>query len=94
MNGKIIPSPMAKYLGMTLDAKLCWKVHVKTKLEEHGMKYRYMYWLLGRQSALSVRNKLVLYTQMLKPVWTYGIQLWGCAAHGTFAVISAFKIRY
>jgi hypothetical protein len=84
MNGKIIPSSQtAKYLGMTLDAKLRWKVHVKTKREELRIKYRPMYWLLGRRSALSLRNKLVLYTQMLKPIWTYGIQLWGCAAHST-----------
>jgi hypothetical protein len=61
MNGKIIPSyQMAKYLGMTLDAKLRWKVHVKTKREEFGIKYRQMYWLLGRRFALSLCNKLVL----------------------------------
>ena len=35
-----------------------------------------MYWLLGR---LSLRNKLLLYKCVLKPVWTYGIQFWGCA---------------
>lgn len=27
---------------------------------------------------LSVDNKLLLYKQILKPVWTYGIPLWGC----------------
>jgi len=81
---------MAKYLGMT-DAKLRWKVHVKTKREELGIKYRQMHWLLGRRSALSLHNNLVLYSQMLKPIWTYGIQLWWCAAQSTIAVIQRFQ---
>jgi len=35
MNGKTIPlSHTAKYFGMTLDAKLRWKVHAKKKREE------------------------------------------------------------
>ena len=38
-----------------------------------------MYWLLGRRSKLSLQNKLLLYKCVLKPLWTYGIQLWGCA---------------
>jgi len=74
----VIPhSNTAKYLGMTLDAKLRWKAHVKKKLEELGLKYKKMYWLIGR-SALSIHHKLMLYKQILKAVWTYGIQLWGC----------------
>ena len=76
MNGKTIPhSQTAKYLGMTLDAKLRWKVHVKKKRDELGLKYKHMYWLMGRISALSTHNNLVLFKQILKPVCTYGIQL-------------------
>jgi hypothetical protein len=38
MSGKTIPhSQTAKYLGMTLDAKLRWEVHVKKKREELGL---------------------------------------------------------
>jgi hypothetical protein len=52
MNGKTIPhSQTAKYLGMTLDAKLRWNAHVKKKREELGLKYEGMYWLMGRRSA-------------------------------------------
>jgi uncharacterized protein with GYD domain len=34
---------------MTLDAKLRWKAHVKKKREELGLKYKKMYWLMGRR---------------------------------------------
>ena len=38
-----------------------------------------MSWLLGRRSQLSIFNNILLYKCVLKPVSTYGIQLWGCA---------------
>jgi hypothetical protein len=92
MNGKTTPHSLtAKYLGMTLDAKLCWKVHVKKKREEFGLKYRSMYRLMGRQSVMSTNNKLVLYKQILKPAWTYGIQLWGCKKPSNIAIIQRFQ---
>ena len=75
MNDKTIPpSQTAKYLGMTLDVKLRWKVHVKKKREELGLKNKHMYWLMGRRSPMSTHNKLMLYKQILKPVWIYGIR--------------------
>jgi hypothetical protein len=95
LNSKIIPhSQTAKYLGMTLDAKLRWKVQVKKKKkkrEERVLKYKGMYWLMGRRLALSTYNKLVLYKQVLKPVWTYGIQLWGCKKPSNIAIIQRFQ---
>jgi hypothetical protein len=38
-----------------------------------------MSWFLGRRSKLSTNNKLLLYKCIIKPIWTYGNQLWGCA---------------
>ena len=92
MNGKTIThSQTVKYLGMTLDAKQRWKVHFKKKREEFGLKYKHLYWLMGRRSALSTQNKLMLYKQILKPVWTYGIQLWGCTKPSNIAIIQKFQ---
>lgn len=92
INHKIVPyENKAKYLGMTLDAKLRWKTHVKKKQEELKIRYRKMYWLLGRYSTLSVYNKLLLYQQVLKPVWTYGIQLWGCTSQCNKNIIQRFQ---
>lgn len=81
LNNSNIPyANTAKYLGMNLDAKLRWKEHIKKKLEEIKLKLKGMYWLLGRRSQLSVYNKILLYRQVIKPIWMYGIQLWGCAS--------------
>ena len=92
LNSQQIPhANTAKYLGMTLDAKLKWKEHVKKKQEELNIKYRKMYWLIGRNSELSIHNKLLLYRQILKPIWTYGIQLWGCAKKTTTQMIQRFQ---
>ncbi|KAM0731249.1 putative RNA-directed DNA polymerase from transposon X-element [Formica fusca] len=81
----------AKYLGMTLDAKLKWKEHIKKKKEELNIKYRKLYWLLGRNSELSVQNKILIYKQILKPAWTYGIQIWGCTKKTNIEIIQTFQ---
>jgi hypothetical protein len=52
-----------------------------------------MYRLMGRYSALSVYNKLMLYQQVLKPVWTCGIQLWGCTGQSNRNIIQRFQNR-
>ena len=50
-----------------------------------------MYWLIGRNSSLSLHNKHLLYKQILKPVWTYGIQLWGCTKQNNIDIIQRFQ---
>ena len=40
VNSQKVPyANTAKYIGMTLDAKLRWKAHVKKKREELGLRY-------------------------------------------------------
>ena len=70
-----------------------WTTHVKKKQKEFTLKYRKMYWLMGRYSALSVRNKLMVYQHVLKPVWTYGIQLWGCTSQSNRNITQRFQNR-
>lgn len=78
-NMKIPHANTAKYLGMTLDTKIKWKEHIKKKTQEMKLKFRQLYWLLGSNSEVSLSNKLLVYNQIIKPIWTYGIQLWGCS---------------
>jgi hypothetical protein len=76
---------------MTLDAKLRWKEHIKKKRDELNIKFRKMYWLLGRNSELSFHNKIILYKQVIRSVWSYGIQLWGCATDSNIEVIQSYQ---
>ena len=92
INNQVVPySNTAKYLGMNLDAKLKWKEHVKKKVEDLNIRYRKLYWLLGYNSELSIENKILLYNQILKPVWTYGIQLWGCTKKTNVQMLQTFQ---
>jgi hypothetical protein len=50
-----------------------------------------MYWLLGCNSDLSLHNKLTLYKQVIYPVRSYGIQLWGCANESNIQVIQRYQ---
>jgi hypothetical protein len=50
-----------------------------------------MYWLLGHNSELSAHNKLILYKQVILPVWSYCIQLWGCASDSNIEVIQRYQ---
>ena len=61
------------------------------KREELGLKYKKIYWLMGISSALSIHNKVMVYKQILQPVWTYGIQLWGCTKLRNNDIIQRFQ---
>jgi hypothetical protein len=81
----------AKYLDVTLDAKLRWKERIKKKCDELNIKFQKMNWLLGHNSELSVHNKLTLYKQVIHPVWSYGIQLWDCTSDFNIQVIQRYQ---
>ena len=77
----------AKYLGMHLDSRLNWKHHVRQKKIQIKEKMRKLYWLVGAHSELTIENKRLLYVAIIKPIWIYGIQLWGCASKSNIDVI-------
>jgi hypothetical protein len=72
INGTHVPyANIAKYLSMILDAKLRWKDHIKKKRDEFNIKVRKMYWLLERNSELSIHNKIILYNQVMSAIQRY-----------------------
>ncbi|KAL7293744.1 hypothetical protein TKK_0012811 [Trichogramma kaykai] len=92
LNDKVIPQEnQVKYLGMHLDRRLTWRPHIWNKRKHLNLKVKKMYWLLGKRSQLSLENKLRLYLSLLKPVWAYGIQMWGMASKTNIDIIERFQ---
>jgi len=74
-NNNIIPqAETVKYLGLHFDKRLNWKQHI-IKTRKH------------LNSPLSLLKKTLIYKVILKPVWTYGIELWGCASSSNVEII-------
>jgi hypothetical protein len=46
---------------------------------------------MGTKSVFSIHNKLMLYKQIMKPVWTYGVQLWECMKQNNIDIIGRFQ---
>lgn len=92
LNNNILPhAEDAKYLGMNLDRRLTWRKHIFSKRKQLGMKFGQLYWLIGKKSELSLENKILTYKAILKPIWTYGIQLWGTASLSNIEILQRFQ---
>lgn len=94
LDGALIPkSNHVKYLGLNIDRRLNWKKHLQLKRKQLDIKTKKMYWLLGPNSELSLNNKLIIYKTVLKPIWTYGIQLWGTASYSNIDIIQKYQSK-
>lgn len=82
-----------KYLGLYLDKKLKWKTHIKTKRKALDIQTNKMNFLIGSNSKMSLENKLLIYKCIIKPIWTYGIQLWGTASNTTIKTLQQFQSK-
>ena len=78
---------------MTLNRRLTWKQRITDKLRQVRDKLKKFYWLIGRRSNLSTQKKITLYKTVIKPVWTYGIQLWGTASKSNIEIPQRFQSK-
>ena len=69
-----------KYLGL---AKRC-------RLE---LKLKNMSWLINTRSQLSLDSKLTVYKTILRPISTYGIELWGCSKPSNTKILQIFQSK-
>ena len=79
INQNIIPqTEVVKYLGLHFDCRLNWKKYIARNRKQIDLKTRDQ--LVNRKiSHLSTVNTLLVYKAVIKPICSYGIELWGCA---------------
>jgi hypothetical protein len=94
INQIIIPqTETVKYLGLQLNRTLTWKDHIAKKRKQINLKIKEIYWLIERKFNLSIENKVLIYKAIIKPIWSYGIELWGCASKSHIVIMQRTKSK-
>ncbi|KAL4132544.1 hypothetical protein QTP88_009673 [Uroleucon formosanum] len=93
LNEQILPiTPCIRYLGITIDQRLTWAPHIRNKLLTLNDRFRLLRSLLTSHH-IKLSTKLLIYKLFLKPIWTYGIQLWGSAKPTNVNRIQRFQSK-
>ena len=64
------------YVGVTLDKRLTWSTHIDQVRKKTAQRMG----MLNRKSDLSVRNGVLLYKQLIRPMMDYACPAWRSAA--------------
>ncbi|GBN26589.1 RNA-directed DNA polymerase from mobile element jockey [Araneus ventricosus] len=70
----------SKYLGVILDKRMTFEMHIENNRQKVNAMKATLYPLLGRKSKFSVSNKLLLYRSLVRPLMSYASPVWGAAA--------------
>ena len=52
-----------------------------------------MSWLINARSKPSLDSKLTVHKAILRPIWTYGIELWGCSKPSNTKILQTFQSK-
>jgi hypothetical protein len=91
--GQVIPwSSEVKYLGVILDQKLNFSEHIKSRLQiANAMKMKLTNLLHNKK--LSLKNKKLIYTAILRPTLLYASQIWLTTSPSNLAKLEAFQSK-
>jgi hypothetical protein len=66
----------ASYLGVILDTRLTWSPHIDQVRKKAAQRLGVLGPLLHRRSGLTIRNGVLLYKQLIRPMMDYGCPVW------------------
>ena len=88
LNGVTVPmADEVTYLGIHLDKRLTWRKHIEAKKTQMKLKASSLNWLIAYNSPLQLEHKVLLYNQVIKPIWTYGLPLYGNASSSNIDIL-------
>jgi hypothetical protein len=66
---------------------------MKAKRRQLELKLRNMNWLINTKSQLSLENKITIYKAIIRPIWAYVIELWGCSKPSNTTILLTFQSK-
>jgi hypothetical protein len=83
----------ARYLGVTVDTQLTWSAHVNQVGKNAAQRLGVLGPLLKRRSGLFVRNCVLLYKQLIRPMMDYACPIWRSAARSHVRKLQVITIE-
>jgi len=80
-----------KYLGIILDQRLKWARHIRSKRLHLNSRLRSLETLINNNKFTYLNIKLLNYKFLIKPIWTYGVPLWGNTKKSNINRIQTFQ---
>jgi hypothetical protein len=68
------------YMGVTLDMRLTWSPPIDRVRKKTAQRMSMLVPLLNRRSDISIRNEVLLYRQLIRPMMDYVCSAWRSAA--------------
>jgi hypothetical protein len=94
INGEHIPQAnRVRYLGLILDRRITWREHIREKRKSLNKRLKILYPLLCKRSTVPLHQKLLIYKSILRPMWTYGLQLFGSAKKSNLRCLQGFESK-
>lgn len=92
-NNQIPHHSSVKYLGLHMDRRLTWSHHIKSKRLILNNRLKLLYRFMNSSSKLPLSQKLLIYKALLQPIWTYGLQIFGCAKKTNLNKLQTFQSK-
>lgn len=93
-NTRLPWSSEARYLGVTVDAKLTFKNHVNNVKSKYFMARNTLIPLVHRNSSMDLSNKLLIFKIFLRPILTYVALSWCTVARTNLNILETLQSKY